>query len=206
MSLRGVPIKGLPPVLKIRLHRLRQMFGVTQPILGEACGRTKFAISRYEDGTRRPDKATLENIARFYGISIGDLVGRFGVGCSFLGPENILVGMSSHVGRGCIMDATGGAITVGERCHIGHGCILSTKGFATEGGIIVGDDVRIEPGAVIGPGIIQKCTVFSPRWVREQRDNTTEPTTTPKQACVVGEVQPTTERRVPKGRGPKGEG
>lgn len=54
-----------------KLQSLRKERGLTQGDLAKVLGCTRTAISNYEIGTREPDFASLEKLARYFGVSIG---------------------------------------------------------------------------------------------------------------------------------------
>jgi transcriptional regulator with XRE-family HTH domain len=59
-----------------RLRRLRERRRMNRAALGECCGLSKCAISRYERGEREPTMSALIAIADFFEVSIDFLVGR----------------------------------------------------------------------------------------------------------------------------------
>lgn len=58
-----------------RIRVLRRKRGVTQGQLGDALGISGSAVGNYERGLREPDLDTIEAIADFFDVSIGDLMG-----------------------------------------------------------------------------------------------------------------------------------
>jgi len=59
-----------------RLRQLRERRRMSRKALGECCGLSKCAISRYERGERVPDIRTAEALADFFGITLDELCGR----------------------------------------------------------------------------------------------------------------------------------
>lgn len=58
-----------------RLKELRKSENETQPMLAEAIGVSRSAISMYESGAREPDFETLEAIADHYNVDMNYLMG-----------------------------------------------------------------------------------------------------------------------------------
>lgn len=58
-----------------RLKELRKSENETQPMLAEAIGVSRSAISMYESGAREPDLETLEAIADHYNVDMNYLIG-----------------------------------------------------------------------------------------------------------------------------------
>ena len=58
-----------------RLKELRKSENETQPMLAEAIGVSRSAISMYESGAREPDLETLEDIADHYNVDMNYLIG-----------------------------------------------------------------------------------------------------------------------------------
>jgi len=58
-----------------RLKELRQGRGLTTVKLGKALGVTNAAISRWENGLRKPCADSIYEITKFFGIPAGYLIG-----------------------------------------------------------------------------------------------------------------------------------
>lgn len=58
-----------------RLKELRGKSGLSQPQLAQEIGVTKQTISLWERGPRRPDFQTMENLADFFNVKLGYLIG-----------------------------------------------------------------------------------------------------------------------------------
>jgi len=58
-----------------RLRRLRERKRMNRKVLGELCGLSKCAISRYERGVRVPDINTAMKIADVFDVSLDYLCG-----------------------------------------------------------------------------------------------------------------------------------
>ena len=58
-----------------RLKQLRTERGLKQSDLGELLGVSNVAISHYESESRSPDPETLAKIAKFFNISVDNLLG-----------------------------------------------------------------------------------------------------------------------------------
>ena len=58
-----------------RLKELRGKSGLSQPQLAQEIGVTKQTISLWERGPRRPDFQTMENLADFFNVKLGYLLG-----------------------------------------------------------------------------------------------------------------------------------
>jgi len=58
-----------------RLKQLRTEKKLTQEQLGEKINVTKVSISGYENGNRKPDMDTLQNLAAFFQVSVDFLLG-----------------------------------------------------------------------------------------------------------------------------------
>lgn len=63
-------------LLPERLAQIRKQRGLSQYELAEALGFSRGQISNYEQGTRRPDPATLQQIADYLHVSVDSLLGR----------------------------------------------------------------------------------------------------------------------------------
>lgn len=59
-----------------RLRQLRERRRMNRAALGECCGLSKCAISRYERGEREPTMSALIAIADFFDVSVDYLLGR----------------------------------------------------------------------------------------------------------------------------------
>ena len=59
-----------------RLRMLRERKRMTRKALGECCGLSKAAISKYERGEREPSASSLEKIADFFDVTTDSLLGR----------------------------------------------------------------------------------------------------------------------------------
>lgn len=59
-----------------RLRMLRERKRMTRKALGECCGLSKAAISKYERGEREPSTSSLEKIADFFDVTTDSLLGR----------------------------------------------------------------------------------------------------------------------------------
>ena len=57
-----------------KLKDLRKKAGITRQKLGEMCGVSSSAFANYEAGTRLPDAVATVKIARFFGISVEELL------------------------------------------------------------------------------------------------------------------------------------
>lgn len=53
-----------------KLKALRKERGLTQSQVGDVIGAERSTIACYESGTRKPDVATLDKLARFYRVSL----------------------------------------------------------------------------------------------------------------------------------------
>ncbi|TRZ35922.1 XRE family transcriptional regulator [Niallia circulans] len=62
-----------------RLKALRKSANISQQILGDAMNVTKVSISGYENGNRKPDTETLQNLADYFNVSTDYLLGRSAV-------------------------------------------------------------------------------------------------------------------------------
>lgn len=62
-------------MFKIRLNELRKSRGLTQEQLATALGISSSTISSYERGIREPDLDTIGNIADFFNVDKGYLLG-----------------------------------------------------------------------------------------------------------------------------------
>ena len=60
----------------INLRKLRKERGITQAELGKAIGVGKASVSAYEKDGRKPSFEILENIADYFNVNMGDLVGQ----------------------------------------------------------------------------------------------------------------------------------
>ncbi len=58
-----------------RLRNLRKIKRIDQKTLGECCGMSKAAISKYERGEREPVASSLEKLADFFGVTMDYLWG-----------------------------------------------------------------------------------------------------------------------------------
>lgn len=58
-----------------RLKKLRQERGILQDTLAEEIGVTKGTVSVWERGVRKPDFATLENLASYFNVTLPYLLG-----------------------------------------------------------------------------------------------------------------------------------
>ncbi len=58
------------------LRRLRERRGIKRKVLSELCGLSKNMISRYERGERVPPSDVLEQLADFFGVTMGELWGQ----------------------------------------------------------------------------------------------------------------------------------
>lgn len=58
-----------------RLKELRGKSGLSQPQLAQEIGVTKQTISLWERGPRRPDFQTMENLADYFNVKLGYLLG-----------------------------------------------------------------------------------------------------------------------------------
>lgn len=58
-----------------RIRELRKQLGITMKQLGNEVGLAENVISRYETGKREPDSDALIKISKFFGVSIGYLIG-----------------------------------------------------------------------------------------------------------------------------------
>ena len=58
-----------------RIRELRKEKGISMKILGEAIGVAESTISLYETEKRMPDADTLKKLARYFGVSIDNLLG-----------------------------------------------------------------------------------------------------------------------------------
>ena len=61
-------------IISQNLVELRKSRNLKQSELSEAVGYSDKTISRWENGTSTPDIATLVNLAKFYGISVEDII------------------------------------------------------------------------------------------------------------------------------------
>ncbi|MDD3350202.1 MAG: helix-turn-helix transcriptional regulator [Eubacteriales bacterium] len=63
-------------ILGKNLKKLREEHKISQTVVGEAVGRQKTIVSRWENGTRFPEAETLAELAEFYDVSVDYLLGR----------------------------------------------------------------------------------------------------------------------------------
>ncbi len=70
--MRGAATGGFPQ----RLRELRERRGVRRSVLGELCGLSKNTVARYERGERIPTCESLERLADFFGVTMGELWGQ----------------------------------------------------------------------------------------------------------------------------------
>lgn len=70
---KGVTIMS---AFAINLRKLRKERGITQAELGKAIGVGKASVSAYEKDGRKPSFEILENIADYFNVNMGDLVGQ----------------------------------------------------------------------------------------------------------------------------------
>ena len=63
-------------ILGERIRVLRLKRGITQVQLADALNLKRSAIGNYERGIREPDLDTLEAMADFFDVSMGDILGR----------------------------------------------------------------------------------------------------------------------------------
>lgn len=64
------------PVFAQRLAELRAARKLSQYKLAEMLGFSRGQIANYEQGSREPDHATLQQFADFFGVSVDYLLGR----------------------------------------------------------------------------------------------------------------------------------
>lgn len=58
-----------------RIRELRKQKGITMKQLGASVGLAENVISRYETGKRQPDNDTLLKISKYFGVTVGYLLG-----------------------------------------------------------------------------------------------------------------------------------
>lgn len=58
-----------------RLQELRNRRSVNQEIAAEACGISRIALARYENGVRVPRMDTAAKLAQYYGVSVDYILG-----------------------------------------------------------------------------------------------------------------------------------
>ena len=63
-------------LIKTRLRALRDRKGVNQDIVTEACGISRVALTRYENGTRVPRIEIAAKLAEYYGVTVDYILGR----------------------------------------------------------------------------------------------------------------------------------
>lgn len=61
-------------MFKDNLLALRKRANMTQAEAAKALGISRSSLSMYEVGLREPDFETLENIARYFGVNMADLI------------------------------------------------------------------------------------------------------------------------------------
>lgn len=61
--------------MKNRIRELRKQLGITMKQLGNEVGLAENVISRYETGKREPDNDSLVKLSKFFGVSVGYLIG-----------------------------------------------------------------------------------------------------------------------------------
>lgn len=76
------------------LIELRKISGFTQKELAERLGISRSAIGNYEKGIREPDLETLEKIADFFNMDMGQLIGKDNVNKAIYTSHHILENMS----------------------------------------------------------------------------------------------------------------
>lgn len=59
----------------MKLHEIRMKKGLTQKQVADAIGCIPSVYSRYETGAREPSVSLLIQLARYFGVSIDELVG-----------------------------------------------------------------------------------------------------------------------------------
>lgn len=59
-----------------RLCELRLAKGVSQDVVSEACGISRVALSRYENGERKPRLEIASKLAEYYGVTINYLLAK----------------------------------------------------------------------------------------------------------------------------------
>lgn len=62
-------------LIKTRLRALRDRKGVNQDIVTEACGISRVALTRYENGTRVPRIEIAAKLAEYYGVTVDYILG-----------------------------------------------------------------------------------------------------------------------------------
>ena len=62
-------------LIKTRLRMLRAQKGVNQDAVTEACGLSRVALTRYENGTRVPRIDAVAKLAQYYGVSTDFILG-----------------------------------------------------------------------------------------------------------------------------------
>lgn len=61
--------------MKNRIRELRKQKGITMKQLGLLFGFGEATISQYETGKRQPNYETLQKLSKFFGVSVGYLIG-----------------------------------------------------------------------------------------------------------------------------------
>ncbi|RCX19981.1 transcriptional regulator with XRE-family HTH domain [Anaerobacterium chartisolvens] len=56
------------------LKRFRKKRGVSQQKLGQAVGKSRDAVAKYECGENEPDIQTLINLSRYYGLPVDSMI------------------------------------------------------------------------------------------------------------------------------------
>ena len=62
-------------LIKTRLRDLRDRKGVNQDVVTEACGISRVALTRYENGTRVPRIEIAAKLAEYYGVTVDYILG-----------------------------------------------------------------------------------------------------------------------------------
>lgn len=64
------------PILGTRIKEMRRSFGWSQDALADKLGTTRSCIGNYEQGTRKPDYETLEQLAELFNVDASYLTGK----------------------------------------------------------------------------------------------------------------------------------
>lgn len=59
----------------LRLQKLREARGLSQDEVAEACGMSRVALTRYENGTRIPQTRYAAQLAAFYHVTVNYIMG-----------------------------------------------------------------------------------------------------------------------------------
>ena len=86
------------------LMDLRRYAGLTQKELADRLGISRSAVGNYEKGIRWPDYETLEKIADFFNLEMGQLLGKDNVNKVIYTAHHIMAEMSKEELQ-CLYDA-----------------------------------------------------------------------------------------------------